>query len=173
MQLVAVAEDIVQRVSNESQGKNKPKNILVISPILTLYGASVMTYWANSNGINASFVCSGSLLGCNPPDRYFSPLTANPDLCSDPDLIRLNHAAYGKAAGKACVWCNWTAHVASIHFALKRSEAELAQYGLTNQMVIEQSYNLKIGDFIKVNQIKNLVPYSVYRKRVMSTPKHE
>lgn len=146
IQHVAVLEEILSHIKKVNRGKHHVKQIFIVSPLLTIYGASIISLWAaREEGISSTFVTSGALLGCNPPDRYFSPLTAEKNLIANPNLIAINHQAHGKkAAGRACVRGNWTASFMAPPYAMVRSKEELALYGSSNSELLKNSQNITL-----------------------------
>lgn len=163
MQQVAVLEEVIQQIKQKNDGQHHLKQLLIISPLLTLYSAGVISQWAAvEEHLPVTFIASGAILGCNPPDRYFSPVLNNPDLIANPKLLPLNQAAYGQAAGTACVRCNWTASFMAPAYAEARSEEELAMYGSTNAKVREQSAQIDVKKLDVPTQ--DILPYSTWQE---------
>ncbi len=163
IQHVAVLEELLARVKEENHGTHKIRDLLIASPLMTLYGAMIISLWAaKEEGIATTIVASGALLGCNPPDRYFSPLLSDERLTANPKLIAVNHRAHGaNAAGRACVRGNWTASFMAPRYAMERSKEELALYCSSNEELLKNSQTVTV-DFLKSLgiDIASLIPTS-------------
>jgi len=161
-QQVAVIDEALTHIKNLNLNPHRLTDVLILSPLLTLYGASIISYHNASEGIATTFVTSGGILGCNPPDRYFSPLKFR-EFTADPRIVDINHMAHGKTAGIACVRCNWTASFAAPRYALEKSEEELKSYGSSNAELFENSRKItpELVRSLGVDP-KMLVPYSAY-----------
>lgn len=138
MQQVAVGEYIVNFIKKQAK-KHSLKNLLVAAPLLTIYGASIISLWAAQEGIATIFIASGGLLGSD-SQKYFSPLLINKNAAPNPELASIHHQAHGeKASHKACARCNWTASFLSPKTAIEDSEKELRLYGSSNNEVKKYS----------------------------------
>lgn len=167
MQQIAVLEELLLKIKAKNNGDHKIKRLLIISPLLTLYGASIISRWAAmEENLSVTFIVSGAVLGCNPPDRYFSPVLAEKNFIANPNLIAINQAAYGpEAAGRACVRCNWTASFMAPEYAVARSIEELRMYGTTNEQVEALSKKLTLKEVKKLGlDPQQLFPYSTLEK---------
>lgn len=167
MQQTAVLGEIVRHLNNKNGHQNTLKKILIVSPLLTAYGAGIISYFAATLGLEAIFVCSGAILGCNPPDRYYSPVIKHPNLNPDPGLVEINHLALGsKAKGLACARCDWTESFFNPKFALRQSDNELRERcSSSNKKVL--AYSRKVTqDTLKEYGVDptSLLPYSTLRK---------
>lgn len=162
MQQVAVLEEVLRQ--SEEKGNNLT-DILIYSPLLTLYSAVIISKFAEERGLRILFVANGCLLGCNPPDRYYSPATDNPDRIPDPRLLKIVEAAHGNLFGRACARCNWTESFLSTSDpnskAMVDSELELQMYGSSNKELLRRSAQLTPSKAIKLGvNPSRLFPYS-------------
>lgn len=167
-QVVPLLEQVFSIVKSETSGRSRIKRIVIFSPFLSYFGLITIASWAKeTHGVASTFIGSGAILGCNPPDRYFCPVLANENLAADPRLIAINHKAHGpKAAGRACARCNWTSSLLAPKYALDRSGEELALYGTSNREVRAYSSEITFS-LIKemgIDPLKSLIPISALRE---------
>ena len=164
MQQTAMLEELINQF--ESNG-NQLEHITIFSPLLTLYGAEIISNFAKEKKLNTLFVCNGAILGCNPPDRYYSPIADSKDLLPDPNLLKVVKAAHGDLAGIACARCNWTESFLSsnspISKAITDSEEELQMYGYSNQYLQDISRGLDPSTLREFGiELRQFLPYSSY-----------
>ena len=140
MQQTAIVEEILNQFGNN--GDNL-EHVTIYSPLLTLYASVVISEFAKEKGLKILFVCNGCILGCNPPDRYYSPVTGNPNLCPEPSLLKVSEAARGNLFEIDCARCNWTESLLSDDGpdskAITDSEKELQMHGYSNQYLLDTS----------------------------------
>jgi hypothetical protein len=162
MQHVRVLEDTIEHIEKKNGGHNV-QTLLIVSPLLTAYGATNISYAAAEKGIRTIFVCSGQLLGCNEPKRYFSPVLAQEQFSAKPNLLKVNRRVLGKYEGIACSRCNWTASFSARESAFESSEAELSELGTSNLALLAEGF--KINPFVLKDMGINppdLIPYSTF-----------
>lgn len=162
MQTVKVFETIMKYI-HDHNGTHGPRvdTLLIVSPLLAHYGALTISYAAAEYGVRTIFACSGHLLGCIGPERYFSPIQNNERLSANPELIKLNQFILRGNTEKVCARCNWTASFSAEKAAYESSENELNTLGLSNSVVLERGLMVdinKLGEF-NINP-KSLIPYS-------------
>lgn len=145
MQHVEVLRKVVEHIRKANgYSKENPKQFLIFSPLLTHYGILTISMFAASLGINVVFVTSSTILKCLPPERYFSPISNNEKLFVNSQHAIVNEQALGELSGKICSRCNWTASFSATNAAILSSEAELAEYGWSNERLIKQCKLLTI-----------------------------
>jgi hypothetical protein len=132
MQHVAVLESTIEYIKTHNGKRHHLETLLIISPLLTGYGAMNISRSAAEFGLKTVFVCSGYLLGCLLPDRYFSPVLNIPEFAADPDLLPLYQQAFGQMAGKICARGNWTSTFSAPAYSVAASEKELTAAGSSN-----------------------------------------
>lgn len=163
MQQVGVISEIARHIEDKNGGQNPIRKILVVSPLLTTYGASIISYYTAFQKMETTFVCSGAILGCNRPDRYYSPVINNPKFCPDPKLAAINYLALGpKAQGVACARCDWTESFFNPSYALRQSDRELEERcSSSNQEVLAYSRQVT-QDVLEDREVdpSSLTPYS-------------
>lgn len=167
MQQIAAIEDVKRHVESSNGGESQLENLVVVSPLLTLYGASVISYWSAKNKLKTTFIASGALLGCNPPDRYYSPVTNHSNLIADPRMIEVSHKAHGQLGGIACARSNWTASFTAPLTAEEKSEKELSMYRSSNDYLKQTSKEVTIEflESLNIEPAQRLVPYSSFVER--------
>lgn len=161
MQQVAVGEYLLNEIRIKTK-KSKLKQIIVVAPMLNLWGAMVVSLWAASEKISIKFItCGGLLLG--PDDlRYYSAVMEDKRVAGNLKLARLHQAAHDdKSRGRACTRSNWTASFLAPTEAMDFSDNELKTYGSSNQKLLETSKKITLE---KVKQMgidpELLIPYS-------------
>ena len=161
MQQVGVGEYLLDQVKKKTK-KNQIEQLLIVAPMLNLWGAVVTSLWAASVGLKIKFVtCGGLLLG---PDslRYFSAVIPDKRVASNLKLAKLHQMAHdSKARDKACVRSNWTASFLAPNEAISFSDNELKNYGSSNQKLLKASQKINL-EFVKKMKIdpKSLIPFS-------------
>ena len=163
-QAVAVFELFLSRMKQLCGPDYHLRHLVLVSPLLTAYGAAVVGLSAARSGIQTTFVTSETILGCLPPDRYYSPVLAQPHLHASPEFIPLLRAALGTGFEKICVRGNWTASFAAVSHALTKSNEELAPLGLSNSFLERQCVNLTPRSVWERYRIppERLLPYSTW-----------
>lgn len=160
MQQVAVGEYLLNQIKQAKQ--YQLEELLVVAPMLNLWGAVVISLWAASNKLKVRFItCGGLLLG---PDKlkYFSAVLTNKKVAVSPKLAKLHQLAHDKnARDKACVRSNWTASFLAPNEAIRFSDQELKSYGSSNKKVLRASSKITLN---KIKRLKidprSLIPYS-------------
>ena len=118
MQHVAVIEAANEEIKSKG---GKLKEVVAVSPVLTLYGASTIAYAAAERGIGVTFLACGQPLRCLPPLRYWSPpYLDEPAWFAHECLPSIYSLTLGDLADRLCVRGNWTGSFAA------PSEAEAA-----------------------------------------------
>jgi hypothetical protein len=162
MQHVKIIEDTVKYIDEKNGGHNV-LTLLIVSPLLTAYGATNISYAAAHKGIRTVFVCSAHLLDCKGPKRYFSPVLAQEQFSANPALLQINRTVLGNNLGKACARCNWTASFSARETAWKSSEAELTELGTSNQELLDKGFTISPTTLREMGiKPEDLIPYSTY-----------
>jgi hypothetical protein len=160
MQHVAVLDKTIQHIE-KNNGKHDIRTLLIISPLLTAYGATTISYAAASYGIRTVFACSAHLLGCIGPKRYYSPILNNENLSASPQFLNVNSFMHQGHAEERCARGNWTSTFSAKDYALLTSDDELGRSGTSNAELIERGnrIDLKTLEDMGINPF-DLIPYS-------------
>lgn len=161
MQQVAVGEYLIDQI-NKKTNKNKLKQLVVVAPMLNLWGAVVTSLWAASQNLEIKFITSGGLLLGPDSLKYFSTVLTDKRVASNTNLAKLHQLAHdAKSRNRACVRSNWTASFLAPEKAVSFSDNELKQYGSSNQKLLKASKKISL-DLVKKMKIdlRSLIPYS-------------
>ena len=110
----------------------KIREIVVVSPILTLYGASTIAYVAAERGIGVTFLACGQPLRCLPPLRYWSPPYLDvPAWFAHECLPGIYSLTLGDLAPILCIRGNWTASFAAPEEAEDAIAKQLADMNIS------------------------------------------
>lgn len=138
------------------------KRVIFVTPLLTDYSVLVLSHLLAQYGLSCTFLVSGGLLTNRDSQRYYSPLSHNPDYLAEPAVAAIHHLAHPKKIRQmACVRCNWTASFLAPKQALVDSQAELTSLGSSNRQL--QTHSNQIGlDQLKEAGVKveSLLPLS-------------
>ena len=166
MQHVEVLRKVVEHIKKVNGNSiDNPKQFLIFSPLLTNYGALTVSLFATSLEINVVFVTSSTVLNCLPPKRYYSPVSNNETLFVNPQHPFVNEQVLGELSGKICSRCNWTASFSATSAAILSSEAELKNYGWSNEKLMRQCQSLTIKRMreLLINP-KNYISYATLQE---------
>lgn len=162
MQDVKVIEETVKYIETHNGGSNL-NTLIIVSPILTEYGAITISYAAAMYNMRTVFICSGHVLGCLPPKRYYSPIQDAENLSAKPMLLKINREALGKHVEKVCVRGNWTSSFVARLSAYISSQKELVNAGTTNVELMKRSLCI---DLKRLNEMGinpwGIIPYSTF-----------
>lgn len=160
MQHVAVLDKTIEHIE-ENNGKHDIKTLLIISPLLTAYGATTISYAAASYGIRTVFACSAHLLGCIGPKRYYSPILNNENLSASPQFLNVNSLMHQGHTEERCARGNWTSTFSAKDYALLTSDDELGSSGTSNAELIERGNRIDPSTLkdMDINPF-DLIPYS-------------
>lgn len=160
MQHVAVLDKTIEYIE-KNNGKHDIKTLLIISPLLTAYGATTISYAAASYGIRTVFACSGHLLGCIGPERYYSPILNNENLSASPHLLNVNSFIHHGHTEERCARGNWTSTFSAKDYALLTSDNELGRLGTSNAELMAQGSRIGPSALkdMNINPL-DLIPYS-------------
>lgn len=129
MQHVAIIETANEEV--ESKG-GKLREVVVVSPILTLYGASTIAYVAAERGIGVTFLACGQPLRCLPPLRYWSPpYLDEPAWFAHESLPGIYSLTLGDLAAILCIRGDWNSSFAAPEAAKAAIAKQLADMNIS------------------------------------------
>jgi hypothetical protein len=159
MQVAAVIKYLTDQQIN-------PEKVIILSPLLTWYGALTMSLWAAEEyQLSLDFLASSALLDCNKPKRYFSPLSSIDKFNVFPQLQKINYLVHQDLAGKAGTRCNWTASFLAPKTAVKKSAEELEKYSESNKSLIARCKKMRTTDLVEQGVDPGLLlPYSTIKK---------
>jgi len=154
MQHVAMIEKL------EEMGR-LPKKVVVIAPMATKFGLEVIEKLCKEKGVEFVAGVAGVLLDTQPPLRYYSPYPRNQNQAADPELHTLMNGMFGENLGKACIRCNWTGTFwGGPKMPMEESDAELADVGLSNRVLLDICEKLTEKEAIKMGVVEKLLPCS-------------
>lgn len=161
LQQVALIENVM-----ETMPGNKIEEFISVAPLLTLHSVAVISLWAAKyTKLKTSFITSGTLLGCNPPEYYYSPVPTNENakkLMANSEIAKILSITGRSTHSKLCVRCNWTASFLAPNTAIVDSETELKErYKSSNNSVLKDTKKIT-PELLKKHKIDimNLLPYS-------------
>lgn len=145
----------------------KPKTILIIAPMASFFGLSVIRQFCTTRNIECISGSCGALLDSIAPLHYFSPYPKNQSLAADPTLWEVFEQHFADIGHKFCIRGNWTASFwGGNSYPLAYSEHELAGIGCSNKVV--RSMMQTMGEQIVHNPelSQKVTPFSTKLSRV-------
>jgi hypothetical protein len=154
MQHVAMIEKL------EEMGR-LPKKIVVIAPMATKFGLSVIERVCKEKNVEFVAGVAGVLLDTQPPLRYYSPYPVDVHQAADSDLHALMRGLFGDKLGKSCIRCNWTGTFwGGTKMPLIDSDEELSQVDLSNEELFRICAQLSENIANDINVLEKLLPLS-------------
>ena len=154
MQHVAMIEKL------EEMGR-LPKKIVVIAPMATKFGLSVIERVCKEKEVEFVAGVAGVLLDTQPPLRYYSPYPVDVQQAADVDLHTLMSGLFGDKLGKSCIRCNWTGTFwGGMEMPLMDSDEELSQVGLSNEELLSICAQLSESEANDIDVLEKLLPLS-------------
>lgn len=154
MQHVALLEELV-RIGR------RPENLVVIAPIATHFGISVIEQFCRTAGIRFSAGTCAALLDILPPDYYFSPYPASSTQVADPRMHALAKGSLGEMVNRVCIRGNWTMSFIGTHKShAEFSDEELERAGVTPADLEAARLRLTVQVARDAGLFDRLVPHS-------------
>jgi len=151
----------IQHIEESNHAGTKLERIMVVSPLLTRYGALELAYKCAEWKIPTDFVGSEFWLDCIGPKRYFSPVPDKDVYAANPKMLLINRLMLRELVGGICSRCNWTASFSAARAALKSSAEELSKFGVTNEMLMKRGEDITPELLLKMGiRPRSLIPYS-------------
>lgn len=171
MQHVALVEEVIKRVKEnnkvgQSEGSHQVKELVIVAPMASLFGMSVVANRMAKEGIAVKFITFGTMLDSG-PSKYYSPPYLDERGGIDMKMASLIRLAAGKLVSETsalfCSRCNWAASFFSKIEALISSEEELRDLNSSNADLIASSEAVSLEQIKEIGiRLKELIPLSTY-----------
>jgi len=166
MQHVVLVEEVLRRVREQNDGYHQVNKLVILAPMASLFGMSVVANRMAKEGIAVEFMISGTMLDSGPA-KYYSPVYLDERGGIDSKMAELIRLASGNLitdrAALYCSRCNWAASFFSPSEALLSSEEELHDLKSSNAELQRTSGAVTLEDIKSMGiRLKDLVPVSTY-----------
>jgi len=141
----------------------KPKKVVTIAPMATVFGMRVISLACKKMGIGFEGGCCGVLLENTRPLRYYSPYPiSNRNQVVDAELYGFIKHFFGDKLEASCIRCNWTGtFLGGPKMPLEASEEELKNVGISNKILYDICRKITVDGAKEEGIYKKLLPYSV------------
>jgi len=138
-----------------------PKQVIIIAPMATRFGMSVIECWCRERQINFLGLTCATLLDSYPPLFYYSPYPKSASQIARPIAEIADQVLSVFPETRGCIRCNWTASLmGNPELALSQSEEELKNLGTSNTE-LRQSYSWFTPQMAKeVGLLDSYLPFS-------------